>query len=224
MTASGIVPRVDLASDSAGYAAGDETILREGNRAVRVAVLRERCLSYGVGVDPSAGYVRRAVGEGIPVVRRSTGGSGLLHEPGDLAWSLVLPRDDPRVGTDFARAYARLGAGVAAWLRDQGVRSAWEPAPGRSSAYCTLGERGEVLRGGGKIVGGAAQHAVPRALLHHGTVSVTIDRTEIDRLFEFRDPSPTRELAGLRELGVATPEPELARSLAAALASDLSSG
>lgn len=214
------IPRiVDRRVGAAEYAHGDEALLARGARAVRVALLETRCLSYGVGARGP--YLRRAEAEGIPIVARRSGGTGLLHEVGDLAWTVVLPRDDPRVGRDFARAYARLGRGVVRWLGALGVECAWTPAPGTSHDYCMLSERGWVLVAGDRILGGAAQHLVRSALLHHGTISVTVDRTAIDRLFGFVAPSPSARLGGLRELGIQASGNSLADGLSKALEEDL---
>jgi len=215
---------VEVPVDAQTYVCGDARLLRVGRMCARVGVLGERCLSYGVGVRGAPPYLRRASGEGIPTVRRDSGGSALLHEPGDLAWSIVLPRTDPRVGNDFARAYGRLGTGVVRFLSGQGIASRWTEAPGLVAEYCTLSGRGCVLSAGGKIVGGAAQHLAGGALLHHGTVSVTVDRSAIDRLFALGPEGPTERLGGLRELGAALPSATLARSLGEAIVRELAGG
>src|SRR5208282_5648586 len=121
----------------------------------------------GVGVPPDAAYLQRAAGARIPAVRRTTGGSGLLHAPGDLAWSIVLPRADPRVGKDYVHAYPRLGAGVVDFLSERGVAAKWVDPPGTDPDYCLLSARGSVLALEGKVLGGAAQHLAGGALLHH---------------------------------------------------------
>lgn len=217
-----VAPEITLDAGAGDFARGDEKLLRQGGPGARVALLRERCLSVGVAIDARAPYLRRAALDGIPGIARQTGGTGLLHAPGDLAWSVVRRRDDPLVGKDFPRAYERLGQGVVRWLGALGLAARWSPAPGLASEYCTLSNRGMVLTVEGRIVGGAAQHAVRGALLHHGTVSVDpIDRAAIDRYFAFAAPSPSERLAGLRELGVNHPGPELARGLAGAISVDL---
>lgn len=205
------------------YVSGDERLLQLPGVQVRVALLGERCVSFGVGVNERSPYLRRAAAEGILTVARRTGGTGLLHEPGDLAWTIVLPRSDPRVGPDFTRAYARLGQGVVRWLGHHGIEAGWTGAPGVVRSYCTLSDRGSVLSVSGRILGGAAQHVVRARLLHHGTLSLTVDREAIDRLFELPVPSPSAGLGGIRELGIGDPAPDLARELAEAIRSDLAS-
>lgn len=204
--------------------AEDDRLLRGGSAAFRVAVLREPAVSFGVGIRSGSAFLARAEEEGLRTVRRSTGGSGLLHLPGDLLWSVVLPRSDPRVGHDFLSAYARFGRGVVRFLEREGLASTWGPAPGLADDYCTLSGRGQVLSVGGRIVGGAAQHLTARALLHQGTLSVGLDRPAIDRLFGLRPPSPSPRLGSLRELGRNAPPGRLAVDLAAAIARDLGAG
>ncbi len=202
----------------------DERLLRRGAPAFRVAVLRDRAVSYGVGIPASDPFLLRASHEGIPAIRRSTGGSGLVHLPGDLVWSVVLPRSDRRVGNDFLRAYGRLGRGAVEFLRGLDVSADWTPAPGLAAPYCTLSARGEVLSAGERILGGAAQHLTSSALLHQGTISVDIDRALVDRLFDLGRPSPAARLASLRELGATAPSEELGERLAVAILAALDPG
>jgi lipoate-protein ligase A len=176
-----------------------EEMLRQGEPAVHVAVVDRTVLSYGAGVHETADYLRRASAAGLPVVQRRSGGTGIVHAEGDLAWAVVLPRSDPRVGRDFVHAYPRLGAGLVRLLAAHGVEGHWRPAPGLSEACCPLSARGEVLEVEGRIVGAAAQHVTGRALLHHGTLSVTVDRDLVGRVFAFEDPGLVERLAGFAE-------------------------
>jgi len=202
----------------------DEVILRRGVPAVRVAVLTDRAVSYGVGVHAEAAFLGRSTKEGVPTVRRTTGGSGLLHAPGDLAWSIVLPRADPRVGRDFVRAYPRLGEGVVRFLAERGVSSRWADPPGTDPEYCLLSGRGLVLKHEERILGGAAQHLAGRALLHHGIIPLeNLDRPLLRRLFGLSSGTVS-QLTSLRELGVEGQAEELAWKLAACLSDTLTHG
>ena len=215
---------VDLGVSCAEDTAADEVLLARGVPAVRVAVLSDRAVSVGVGVRMSAPYLDRARAEGYAVVRRSSGGTGVLHAPGDLAWSLVLPRDHPLVGRDYLRAYDRLGHGVTAFLADRGVSASWVPAPGLSEECCLLGHRGRVLATATGIVGGAAQHATRTSLLHHGTLTARLDRATMRRLFDLGHSRAADRLSSLAETGLVTPAEELAPALAEALAYEVAKG
>jgi lipoate-protein ligase A len=202
--------------------AADERALRLGGPSVRVAVLSEIAVSFGAGVREDAAYLSRARSSGLPVVRRNSGGTGVLHAPGDLAWSVVLPRKDPRVGRDFVRAYARLGAGAVVFLGRYGVTAEWVAPPNLSPDVCVLSGRGRVLAGGPRIFGGAAQHLSGSALLHQGMIHGSVDRALVSRLFDISDPAVTGRMVGLRELGVTAPPSLLAPELAAELRRRLS--
>jgi lipoate-protein ligase A len=191
----------------------DERLLEAARPAARAEVVARRSVSFGVGAPPTPGLLGRANLLGFDVERRTTGGSGLVHLPGDLTWSVVLPRSDPRVGRGFVRAYGRLGAGAVRFLAGLGLDGHWVDAPGVVPQYCTLSGRGQVLAVGGRIVGGAAQHATRAGVLHQGVLSFTIDRPAIARVFDLADPLPLDRLCGLVELGAAAPPSTLAGEL-----------
>ncbi len=199
----------------------DESSLRAGQLSIRVSVLGQASLSCGVGDPWPTPLASAAVAQGFDVVRRTTGGTGLLHLAGDLTWSVVLPRSNPRVGRDFARAYGRLGRGAVTFLAGLGLDGAWIPAPGVSERYCTLSARGQVLAARGRILGGAAQHATAAALLHQGAISVGLDRDAIDRIFGLSPPGLSERLTGLRDLGISASSEDLATRLEAAILADL---
>lgn len=144
----------------------------------------------------------------------------MLHLPGDLVWSVVLPRSDPRVGPDFARAYGRLGRGVVRFLADRALHARWAPAPGLLEEYCVLSSRGEVLTVGSKILGGAAQHATARALLHQGMIARRVDPDLLGRVFGIVTPALRERLAGTEDLGISEHPDVLARALHDALAEE----
>jgi lipoate-protein ligase A len=199
----------------------DEQLLREGTPAVRVAVLAGLTVSYGVGVREDAPYLRRAREAGVATVRRTSGGTGVVHAPGDLAWSVVLPRAHPRVGSDFVRSYDRLGAGVVRFLHQHGVAGAWIEPPDLSADYCVLSGRGRVLTARSRVLGGAAQHLTRSALLHQGMIPRTVDPGLVARVFQITDPHVLARLVGWTELGIDTPAAALAQELAAELTRDL---
>jgi len=198
-----------------------EELLRQGVATVRVRVVARRAVSYGVSASPQAPYLARARLEQIVTVPRTSGGSGVLHLPGDLLWAIVLPRTDPRVGRDFVHAYGRLGEGVVQGLGSAGVRARWVDPPGVVEDYCPLSSRGQVLEAGDRIIGAAAQHATGPALLHHGGVSWTVDRACVDRLFALAPSGPSSRLGGLEEVAPALDPGSVARCLERALAVEL---
>jgi len=220
--ASPLRTSVDPRREFAGYRDLHEGMLRAARPRVSVGVVRDLSVSYGVAEAEGASYLRRARAEGIATVRRSSGGSGIVHAPGDLVWAIVLPRSDPRVGRDFVRAYDRFGRGLVSLLAEWGREGRWVAAPGLSVEYCPLSTRGLVLEVDGRVLADAAQHLTGTALLHHGTLPRTLDRTRIARWFDLASPGPVDRLTSLDDLGIPDPADEVARKLADHLRSSLS--
>lgn len=212
---------VDVRIPCAENVRRDESILRRAVVGGRVAVLDDVAVTVGVGEDLASPYLARTRAAGLPVVRRTSGGTGLLHSPGDLAWTVVLPRGDPRVGRSYTTGYVRLGAGAVRFLESVGIQARWVPSSGTSPSYCTLGRRGYVLTVGDRILGGAAQHVTRSALLHHGILPRTLDRALIARLFDLPQAGGLDRLTCLEELGCSEPAEHQAERLARALSEQL---
>jgi lipoate-protein ligase A len=200
------VPRAPVELTDEGLLDGEENIRRDGAALalgrphVRVARISAPALSIGVGQASNVASARRARALGLPVLRRTTGGTGVLLGDGDVLWSIVLPRDDPRIGRDFVQAYGRLGLGVVHTLASFGVEAEWGPALGLSEEFCFLGSRGCALTSGGKALGGAAQHATRTAVLHHGVVPLTLDRQRMEAVFGLAPAFSEPKLTTLVEL------------------------
>jgi len=122
--------------------------------------------------------------EGIDVVRRPTGGRALLHDH-EVTYSVAAP-----VGTMTLResyvainallfdALARLGVAAIAVARDPAERHALRPDG--AACFAEPGE-GEIVVGGGKLVG-SAQWREDGALLQHGSILLADDQSRIARL------------------------------------------
>ncbi|MHB8352221.1 MAG: lipoate--protein ligase family protein [Thermoplasmata archaeon] len=200
--------------DGAGHQARDIELLRAAAPAVRIGVVTDLYLSLGVAQPDGAPCAVRARELGIPVLRRSSGGTAVLGRPGDLLWARVLPREDPGVGRDYVRAYGRLGAGATAFLRGLGATDVdWKEPSGISEELCLMSTRGRVLTCGGRTVGGAAQHRTSRALLHHGILMREVDPTLLAELFRIPEPIVRRQLVGLVEWAPEVPARQLALDL-----------
>ncbi|MCI4317614.1 MAG: hypothetical protein L3J96_03670 [Thermoplasmata archaeon] len=197
------VPRIAGPPMSAAeFIAEDERRLSAAQPVVRAALLTDRSVSLGVGQRSDSPSARRAQSCGVPVVRRSSGGLGLLHAPGDVLWSVVLPRGDPLVGRDFTCAYPRLGAGVVDALGELGITASWaDPLSLPGTEYCLLGPRGRVLLAGGRALGGAAQHLTRNALLHQGVVAARLDLSALQEIFGITAAVATRQLTSMSALG-----------------------
>lgn len=207
-------------TSAAEYARSDEEFLRAGKPAFRVAVLSDHSLSVGLSQRNGAVCVDRAARLGLSVVYRSTGGLGLWHVPGDIAWSLILSRSDPRVGRDFTKAYARLGAGTVEFLSELGIEAKWSPPAARPGEYCLLSARGMVLNVDGRVLGGAAQHVTRDVLLHHGVLVYHVEPPRLAQLFDLPPETVEQSLTSLQRLTGGIPSMRLARQLYSVLAAE----
>jgi lipoate-protein ligase A len=183
----------------------DEAILASGQPAARVGVLIDVSVSLGVAQADGVASAATARRLGLPVVRRTSGGTGLLHMDGDLTWSVVLPRHHPLLPRDFVHAYDTLGAGAVAFLAELGIESEWSLPFGIVDDFCLLGPRGQVLTVDSHAIGGAAQHVTRHALLHQGMISYRLDGDLLRRVFDLDDRLVSRYLTSLRDLGTAEP-------------------
>lgn len=98
---------------------------------------------------------------GIEVIRRRSGGGGVLLMPGEFVWlDLVVPVDDERWSDDVARAMVWVGEMWQGALHSIGAADGTDVHRGRlverpwSKVVCFAGMgTGELMRGSGKVVG-----------------------------------------------------------------------
>jgi lipoate-protein ligase A len=133
---------------------------------------------------------------GVEVVRRPTGGRGLLHG-GDLTYAVAMPRPvGPEGGVD--QVYRHLAAGLIAGLARLGVEAAVARHDGPAGPICFAGQQGADLRVGDRKVCGSAQVRRAGAVLQHG--SVLLERLPFDEthLLAVRPGAPVVTSARLR--------------------------
>jgi lipoate-protein ligase A len=145
----------------------------------------------------------------VDVVRRPTGGRGLLHGA-DLTYAVVIRRPEgPDGGVDAV--YRRLAGGLIAGLARLGVDAAIARHDGPAGPVCFAGQQGADLRVGERKLCGSAQVRRHGAVLQHG--SILLDRLPFDEtdLLDARPGAPivTRDrlraaTVTLAELGAPT--------------------
>lgn len=128
----------------------------------------------------------RVAQQGVEVVRRRSGGSAVLVEPGAAVWvDVTIPAGDPLWDHDVGRAFYWLGAAWADVLTAGGLAAAWNDGPMRrtpwSDRVCFAGlGPGEVTVEGRKVVG-LSQRRTREAVLFQCCAAV---RWEPERLLD----------------------------------------
>jgi lipoate-protein ligase A len=211
----------------------DEALLEAFDSACSPPVFRlygwnPPALSLGRFQDPAATLdLERCREEGIPVVRRITGG-GVIYHGEELTYSIVCAQRHLPPSLTIKESYRHLTGFLLDFYRDLGLAATWAvdgagnaPKPGRRTPFCFAGrEDFDVLVGGGKI-GGNAQRRLRGAIFQHGSIPLQ-DRvaTGLRYLRELPAPDDLRTTS-LGELGVNVPSRQLVRRLAAAFETSL---
>jgi lipoate-protein ligase A len=113
---------------------------------------------------------------GVDVVRRPTGGRGLLHGA-DLTYAVAMARPGGTAGRVDA-VYELLAGALIRGLATIGVTAAIARSDGPSGPVCFASQQGADLRVGERKLCGSAQLQIGNAVLQHG--SVLLDRLPFD--------------------------------------------
>ena len=117
---------------------------------------------------------------GVEVVRRPTGGKGLLHG-GDLTYAVAMPLPDGAAGGVDA-VYELLAGALIAGLAGLGVEAAVARHDGPAGPVCFAAQQGADLRVGDRKLCGSAQVRHGGAVLQHGSIlleRLTFDETDL---------------------------------------------
>ena len=154
------------------------------------------------GWEPAAlslGYAQRAEREvdfeacerlGVDWVRRPTGGRAILHDFGELTYSLVAACDDPHFSGGVLESYRKISGALVKGLSNLGVAAELagkerRGAEGAGTAACFDAPSAyEVTWQGRKIIG-SAQARRKEVLLQQGTILLTVD---LEKLFTVLKP------------------------------------
>jgi len=128
--------------------------------------------------------------EGVPILRRASGGGTVLLGPGCLVYSLVLDYDRAPALAHIPSSYC--------WIL-QRLCQALAPLDVRPAGTSDLAWRVDAARGVGQIdrkISGNSQQRKRRHVLHHGTLLYDFDADRIGRYLTF--PARRPEYRGER--------------------------
>ena len=120
-------------------------------------------------------HVDRCRADGVPILRRVSGGGAVVQGPGCLNFSLVLGYDRDPALRDIRGSYERILSQLAAALSQRGQNVQFLPTSD--------------LAIDGRKVSGNAQARRRRFFLHHGTFLMGFDHQKLDAYL----PHPPRE-------------------------------
>jgi lipoate-protein ligase A len=164
----------------------DEACAREDFvPTLRLYIFRPGCLSLGRTQAHASVDAAAAREQGLELVRRVTGGSGVLHH-GELTYSFVA-RVAPPFTDSIEQNYTLLSEAISTGLaRRFGVRAELEPSrPERNPATgaCFLTPALKELKVDGRKLVGSAQRRQRGAFLQHGALPLATDYALHARLF-----------------------------------------
>lgn len=113
-------------------------------------------------------HVENCLREGIPVLRRSSGGGTVLAGPGCLFYSLILSLDQRPELSDIHASYRAILTRIAKCLRIEGTAH-------RGISDVAIEER---------KISGNAQRRKSRVLLHHGTILYASDLQQMEKFLK----------------------------------------
>lgn len=175
---------VDGARDPYLNMAIDEAIMLRQADAGRIPTLRiykwlYPCISVGRFQDPLTFILSplgRGKGEGLPIVRRPTGGGAVIHNEFSFTYSIIYREDSGAIPRGVLNSYKEIHSGIAQALKGLGIEAGFYlPSPEkefverRSECFVSPVEF-DVMSGGRKIAG-AAQRRKFGVVLHQGEVS-----------------------------------------------------
>jgi lipoate---protein ligase len=116
-----------------------------------------------IGKETEDVHMDVASADGIPVLRRSSGGGTVVQGPGCLNYSLVLSKDKNPILHDLRGSYAWISQKITDSLKTLGIEACFRPI---SDIALTTGD----LK-----FSGNAQHRGKTHILHHGTILYDFD-------------------------------------------------
>ena len=113
-------------------------------------------------------YTEKARQDGVPVLRRSSGGGTVLQGKGCFNFSLILSKDRHPDMPDLRRSYRYILGKVMESLARLGIKSAFQPI-----SDLALAENS-------RKISGNAQKRGKKFILHHGTLLYNFDLSKIE--------------------------------------------
>jgi lipoate-protein ligase A len=157
----------------------------EGHVSLLVTTWKGPVVVLGYAQDPEEADLEWCRGAGVPVLRRLTGGTGVIHR-GDLGVGLVLPQGHPWaagiVGL-YGRFLDVLEPTLSALGSEVSQLAETSHASRVRSPVCFLDQLADTLAVGGRKAAGCAQTRRRGAVLIHAAILLDLDAEMYERVF-----------------------------------------
>jgi lipoate-protein ligase A len=131
-----------------------------------------------IGNEQEDIWLEKARAEGVPVLRRTSGGGTVVQGPGCLNYTLVLDKQRHPDLNDLRKSYTWISHQVTEALKICGTEAMFRPI---SDIALVQGE---------KKISGNAQHRGKNFILHHGTILCDFDLSLIGRYLKMPKDIP----------------------------------
>src|SRR5574344_14283 len=168
----------------------DENLLNEAIKCgsnepiFRLYAWKPACVSLGRNQKSDFLDIDFLNKNGIDVVRRLTGGRGLLHDK-ELTYSYITPISALNCGESVVNSYKEISQILIKALKTLGIELNFpeNKKPNTKFAYCMLISTGADLCYKGKKLIGSAQFRKEGYILQHGSILLDYDAKLIEQIF-----------------------------------------
>ncbi len=167
--------------------------LNDGMPVLRLYSWHPGCVSLGYAQPIGDINALKREAFGWDIVRRPTGGRAVLHID-ELTYSVIAPKDEPRVHGSIIESYRRLSQALLNALKRIGLNAEADkeyilPEGSKKNApVCfEVPSNYEITVDGKKLIG-SAQARKHRAVLQHGSLPLFGDITRILNVMDFSSP------------------------------------
>jgi len=169
-------PEDNIILDEALFVLADK---QNGGEVLRFWESRKTFIVLGrIGKEHDDVDLAAAQKDGIPVLRRTSGGGTVVQGPGCLNYTLVLAKDRDPALTDLRKSYQWISAKVIEALGSLGIESRFHPISDIA------------LASNAKKFSGNAQHRGKNFILHHGTILYDFNLSLIPRYLKMPKDVP----------------------------------
>lgn len=142
------------------------------------------CVSLGRNQSEEHLNINFCKENGIDIVKRVTGGRGLLHDD-EVTYSFVCPCDYLEGGESIIKSYKEISSAIILGLKKLGIETELGSKKQRSASfdYCMMLSTGADLCYDGKKLVGSAQYRTHNYILQHGSILFSYNKNVIENIF-----------------------------------------